>query len=298
MTNNFYNPEIKSIEMGVCKDTENEEGCFLVPIDDSVRLSLVSMLHDTYDQLEGDREEYELTQKYGAKGNLVLSTSNPASAAALELYAVTNLPTNPYALDSPEDVVYYFAFFRTAEGSKVLGVRRATQFKSILKARNRLLQMIDETLRSVDEPIFRLDVDFDYLIEPEQILILRPSGFEYTAGIEEYVAQAILANIADLGAILPFVDFEALIPFVQSHKRAARTIAALRSRADLAAISRSRLRAACKVNNVEVRQRAGKLLPLAGNENLFLQVLDRRLYTSNLIDNQSERYEAANRHRT
>lgn len=285
----------REIGMGVCRDTPAGERCVLVPIDESVRANLVSMLHHTYEQLEGDRDEYELTQKYAGKEKLTLRTSSPVADRAKDLYSAKNIPTDSHSLDRPSDIAYYFAVFRYASGQRVLGVRRAAQFKGMLTARNRLVRMIDETLRVVDDPVFRLDLDFDYLVEEQQILILRPSGFEYTASIEAYVEQAVAANIEDLGRTLPFVDFASLEPFVRSHKRAARMVAALRSRADLGNISKSKLRRVCKDNGVVVQQKAGKLVPALGHEDSFLKILDRRRYTVSLIDNEDERYEAENR---
>jgi len=295
MNSRIRSASLKNVEMGVCKDMPEGERCFLIPIDDSVRDNLESMLWTTYDQLEGQREDYELTQKYAAKENLVIRSSSPLSQRGRELYETTNIQTNSRALDDPSSVLYYFAFFRYRGGDKVLGVRRAAQFKVVLSARNRLVRMVDETLRVVDDPVFRLDLDFDYLVEPEEISIIRASGFEYTVSMAGYVEEAIESNIEELGRTIPFIDFESLTPFVQSHKRAARVVAALRSREDLARISKRKLVKMCRENNINLVNRRGVLSPAAGHEDSLLKLLDRRRYVISLIEDEYERYEAENR---
>jgi len=295
MTNNISISQFRSIEMGICRESGDAEACVLLPIDVSVRENLVEMLYETYAQLEGEKEEYELTQKYSSKEKLRLDSASAVAAKARDLWAAKNLPIDPRALDHPSDILYYFSIFRYRSGGKVLGVRRATQFKGILRARNRLVRMIDDTLHVLDDQVFRLDLDFDYLVEADQVLIVRPVGFEYTAGVESFAEEAIGLNLDDLGRTLTFIDFEPLAPFVLSHKRAARLVAALRSRSDLEHISKSKLAKVCRDNGVIVRQRAGKLVPEVGHEEGFLQILDRRRYNITLVASTVERYEAQNR---
>jgi len=175
-----------------------------------------------------------------------------------------------------------------------MGFRRAAQFKGLLK--KHLVTFINDALRLVEDNLFKLDTDFDFLIFDDQILIWRPSGFIFTAGMDEHIAAFAAANVAHITGEISCVNFTALGDFVAKYKLAMRLVAAIRSRNDLSSITSQRLKAECKGAGVKLITRNRKLLPEPGSEMGFLMLLDRRRYTVMLVPKQPETYEAASRH--
>src|SRR2546426_481228 len=79
--------------------------------------------------------------------------------------------------DDPATVFCYFARLTDSKGRRLTALRRATQFKGVLKSR--LLRLVTDSLKLVEDHIFKLDRDFDLLIDSANVHILRPSGFEF-----------------------------------------------------------------------------------------------------------------------
>jgi hypothetical protein len=164
----------------------------------------------------------------------------------------------------------------------------------MLRARNRLVNLVDDSLKLVDEDVFRLDQDFDFIATSRQILILRPSGFEYIAGVEQAAADAAIDGTHEIERALRFVDFSDLAGFVGTHKRAARLIGSIRMRDDLARTSFEKLKRSCRKNGIAFTVVDRKIKPVGGSEMDFLELLDRRRYGVDLAGEQ-ELYVAPNR---
>jgi hypothetical protein len=193
----------------------------------------------------------------------------------------------------PETIAAYFCVMHDRQASKLVALRRAAQFKAVLKAR--LIQLIDDSFHAVNDDVFKLDRDFDVVIVDDAVLINRVAAFELLAEIDEAVQEAAVENTRQFEQTLPFVGFDGISQYVEDHKRAARIVAALHARDDLAATSVTNLRKECKRSGVRVRMEDGKLLPEPGHELAFLQLLDRRRYAVMLVAGRWEEYEAPNR---
>jgi len=292
---------IVSVQFGVCLSNEGGDSCFLVPVDVTVQDALRQMLRHTADQLGcfvnvADLQAYEPAEKYGSIEKLRYPIEGgDANTAAVLLFNAQNLPTDQNALNNPSEIEFYFALFRDREQRKVLAIRRAAQFKGVLKAKGRLIWWLDDTMKVVEDDVFKLDQDFDYLVTDDEMYILRPSGFEYTVHLDERILAKATQNTHELQQVIPFVAFEGLAGYVSDHKRAARLVAAIRSRSDLAAISKDSLEAECDQTGVQTEEVDGKLRPVDGQELRFLMLLDRRRYNVSLIPDSPETYEAASR---
>lgn len=290
--------QLETIEFGACFDNGKTEQYFLVPVNRPVQAALVEMHENTlrlFDTVDEDFELFEPAQKYGPLEKLKADLHNPSFSKVKALFQAHNLEMNPDVMRETETLAFYFAVFRDKAGTKVLGVRRATQFKGILKAKRRLIRLIDDSLALVQEDLFRLDTDFDYLVTKDAIRILRPSGFEYTADIDEEISSRAAKMTEELMESVPLIDFGSLRAFVQGNKRAARLLASLRSRDDLQNTSLPKLKKACKQIGISIVIDDGVVRPEEGHEIAFLQLLDRRRYTVSLINRISEYYEAPNR---
>jgi hypothetical protein len=148
------------------------------------------------------------------------------------------------------------------------------------------------------DTVFKLDTDFDILIVDGMVYIHRVAAFEFLAEIDEQVQAAAVENTRGLGQTLAFLGFDGISAYVQTHKRAARVVAALSARDDLAQTSQANFRRECRRSGVLLRTVDGKLCPEPGHELAFLQMLDRRRYAISLISGKWEQYEAGSRKET
>jgi len=175
-----------------------------------------------------------------------------------------------------------------------MAFRRAAQFKGVVK--KHFVTFMNDTLKIVPDSLFKLDQDFDFIIMNNQIIIWRPSGFIFTAEMDEQIAASAMKNVAFVAKEIKCVNFDRLKDYVSSHKMAMRLISAIKSRKDLNSISKNLLKSECKTAGLKVSEENGILFPEDGSEFGFLMLLDRRRYTVTLIAKKPETYEAPSRH--
>jgi hypothetical protein len=290
---------IQAIEFGVCLDAEGGEIYRQIPVDVEVQGALKEILDTTREALglkAGELEAFEPAQKYSATERLVAELDSPYMEKIKGIYSAENLEVSAQSIKETASLAFYFIVFRDSKDEKLLAVRRAMQFKGVLKARNRLISLIDDTLQLVGDDVFKLDNDFDYLVFDNKVCIYRPTGFEFTAGIENEIAAKALEMTAEVAKSISCVDFTDLSKYVSKHRRAARLIASLRARDDLHLTSPAKLKKGCKQNGIEFTVSKGKIIPADGQELAFLELLDRRRYNVSLIEEQDEFYVAGSRH--
>ncbi|MBM7855425.1 hypothetical protein JOC37_001820 [Desulfohalotomaculum tongense] len=145
--------------------------------------------------------------------------------------------------------------------------------------------------------MFKLDADFDVLIDNNYIHILRPAAFEFAGQLQQAVLEAVPKNIASLQKDLDFVDFSDIQTYAANHPRAARYLASIRTAQDTRNISYQNLKDICLRTGVEVFEKDGKLH--VHNQHImgFLEVLDRRRYELELINGKPEQFRAPSRQR-
>lgn len=287
---------IRSVSFGVNLEADEGEVFRLVPCDKGVQDALKEMLVTTIAALtkEGTKiEDFSPAEKYGANERLRVELASELVQKHREVYGADNLETDTHGLDEPAKLISYFAVFQDRANRKLIAFRRAAQFKGVVK--KHLVTFMNDALRIVPDGLFKLDTDFDFLILKDQILIWRPSGFIFTAGMEEQLMACAAGNVDKIAEEVTCVDFVGLRDFVSKHRLAMRLIAALKSRQDLGEISMQRLKVCCKDNGVTFTIKGGKMVPAEGTEMDFLLLLDRRLYTLTLIEEHPERYQAASR---
>jgi Domain of unknown function (DUF4868) len=294
----FNFDHIQAVEFFVCRDGADGEEYWQVPVDDDVQEALREMLAVTVNQLQLDQElpQFEPGEKYGAIEPSAISLEVDYMEKLRSIYETDHFDTNADALSETNQLAFYFAIFHDNQDRKLIGVRRASQFKGTVRARNRLVSMIDDTLTLIDRDVFKLDLDFDYLISETDVLILRPSGFEYTAAVEGAVSEHADEMIDGLNDSVASVDFDSLRDYVATHRRAARLIASLHARADITQTSAKLLKRGCKANQIAFTVTDdGRISPDEGNEMAFLEYLDRRRYPYNLVEGEQEYYVASSR---
>ena len=289
---------LASVEFGVGLDVGRNRVQRLIPVDEHVQAALQAMADETWRLLEseaaGPGTDYSPSEKYASIEYVSVSIDSPLTVSFRAIRDATpQIDTS--ALAEPDEMYCYFARFHARDGRSITGIRRASQFKGIL--RSRLITLLDDSLKIVDQELFRLDTDFDLLIDSTTVHILRPSGFEFVGLLQQAIQAGADESVRELRAALPFVDFDGIEAYARSHTRAARLLASIRSRDAANGIDRTLLRRAAGAAGVTTTLRGGRLVVDAKQIIDFLEVIDRRQFELELVVGTTERYRAASRTR-
>ncbi len=287
-------------EFGVGRDDKKEQPFGLVPVDPGVQTVLQEMAIATRHEMSGTSDAappiYEPSEKYGSSEHVCLPLNDELAKSVRLLHQATNLPVDVNLLsDNPFEVFCYFARMIDGKGRRLTGVRRATQFKGVLKSR--LLRFVTDALKIVEDKVFKLDTDFDMLIDDAEVHILRPSGFEFVGKLQEAILDAVPANVKLIRKDLPFVDFSTIQDYASKHPRAARNLASIRVKKETKDIDQSALKKLCRRTGVEIELKNGKITVTEKHIMGFLEVLDRRRYQVELVKDSPETFKAASRRR-
>lgn len=287
-------------EFGIARHDRDNEAFLVVPVDAGVQAALHEIVQSTWDAMQryddGPRR-YEPAEKHASTEYLYVPLEDDLAVSVRELHEASNFTIDSAALSDPSSVSAYFARLTDSGGRRLTALRRATQFKGMVKSKNRLVRQIDDTLMIVEDTVFKLDNDFDLLIDARNVHILRPSGFETTCKLKQAILAAVPENVAAICKELPFVEFAGIEEYASSRSRAARLLASIRGQAGTSCIEKARLKMLCEQTGVEINESHGKLCVASGHEMGFLEVLDRRRYEVNLVRESPERYRAGSRRR-
>lgn len=283
-------------EFGVGRDDGDEQTFVAVPVDEQVQGALQEMVRATWGAMqkqEGGPSRYEPSEKHGSTEYLYLPVTDNMATSVRELHEAINLDIWAGALDDPSDVFCYFARLTDKKKRRLTALRRASQFKGVLK--KRLLRFVSDSLKLIDDDVFKLDSDFDLLVDSANVHILRPSGFEFAGKLQQAILEAVPENIKAIAKDLVFVEFKGIEAYAGKHPRAARYLASIRGQEETKNIDKALLKQLCKRTDVEITELKGKVVIAAGHEMGFLEVLDRRRYEVSLVREKPEQYRAASR---
>ncbi len=296
MTLDFDLSDLRTVEFGVGRDMNAERAFHCIPVDLSVQDALREMAEATWQALSTmEPARYEPGEKYASQEYLVLPLMDNLAASMRELHEANNLPLDTNALNDPSLVFCYFARFTDTQGRRLTALRRATQFKGVL--RKPLIRLVTDVLKIIEDKVFKLDADFDLLIDSVHIHILRPAAFEFAGQLQQAVMDAVPRNISSLQKNLSFIDFSTIQTYAASHVRAARYLASILATQETQNISLENLKEACLRTGVQVFDEGGMLRVDERHIIGFLEVLDRRRYELELIDGQPEKFRAQRRQR-
>src|SRR5690554_1676408 len=200
--------DFRNIEFGLALFIDNEESFIRVPVDNTVKEALIEMRTEFYNQFDNGGEQPENflpSEKYASTERLIANPNEDYLSSIRELYQNTNLPVgNTDLSDAAEYIGYYFAAFHTNNGTRELAIKRPSQFKGLLKKKKKLVRWADDTLKVIPDDVFKLDHDFDFIVESnERINILHPSGFIFISDMEEQILQSAAASAAQLARRIP-----------------------------------------------------------------------------------------------
>lgn len=290
---------IRHCEFGVAKDINNGQQEFaLVPVNRPVQDALREMAEATSHAMHENEpypQRYDPGEKHGSTEHLILPIDDDLAQSMRDLHRAENLPEDSAALDDVGRVFAYFARFRDGRGRRLTALRRATQFKGVVSPRSRLVRWFDDELVLEEDRVFKLDADFDLLVDDYEVHIWRPSGFEFAGRLKDAILAAVPRNVAVLRQQIAFVSWDSIEHYAQRHSRAARYLASIRQFDNLERIDQQALMNACEENGVDVAVEDGTVRVAQGHELSFLLVLDRRRYEVELVPGEPERFEAASR---
>jgi hypothetical protein len=296
MTLAFDLGNVTITEFGVGRDNGNGQTFVAVPVDSGVQTALRDMAQTTWNAMQRNEDgpaKYDPSEKHGSTEYLYLPLDDDMAMSVRELHEALNLDLDANAVSDPSDVFCYFVRLTDKKKRRLTALRRATQFKGVLKSR--LLRFVSDSLKLIEDRVFKLDSDFDLLVDATQVHILRPSAFEFTGKLQQAILDAVPENIKAIRKDLAFVQFDGLEEFAGRHPRAARYLASIRGQEETKNIDKAALKSLCKRTGVEVTESKGKITVSDGHEMGFLEVLDRRRYEVSLVREKPERYRAASR---
>ena len=289
---------IRTVEFGVGRDDGGEHAFHCIMVDDGVQKALAETVAATWDQmqnLDNDPRRYEPSEKHSGCEYVYLPIDDELAIRMRYLHEAVNLDIDQDALKDTDAIFCYFARFTDQQCRLLTALRRATQFKGVLKSR--LMQFGTDALKMVEDRVFKLDNDFDLLIDNQRVHILRPSGFEFAGKLQDAILSAVTSNIKTLQADLPFVEFSGIQEYASTRPRAARHLASIRSQQEIARIDRQHLIEACQATGVEITDEDEQIVVAEGHIMGFLEVLDRRRYEVRLVPEKPEQYRAPSRTR-
>ena len=285
-------------EFGVGREDENGQTFVALPVDAGVQAALREMAKATWHAMQNDSGEprrYEPSEKHEATEYLYLPLGDKLVASVRGLHKAANLDIDAKALAEPTEVFCYFAYLTDKKKRRLTALRRATHFKGVLKSKNRLVRILDDTLSIIEDTVFRLDNDFDLLVDDTNVHVLRPSGFEFAGKLQQAILAAVPENIEAIRTDLAFVEFDGIEAYAAKHPLAARYLASIRGQAETKNIDRAALKKLCESTGVEITDTKGRIAIADGHEMGFLEVLDRRRYEVELVKGQPERFKAGSR---
>ena len=298
MNLNFDFNNVKITEFGVGRDDGDGRDFTYITVDGNVQGALQEIAGATWADMQAQPNPppiYEPSEKHSSIEYMQLPLKNNMAEAMRKLHGANNLPPDSITLADTENVFCYFARFTDSQNRKLTAVRRATQFKGVLK--NRLLRLDTKALKLIEDRVFKLDHDFDLLIDSKNIHILHPSGFEFVGQLQEAIMKAVPTNVKLLKEDITFVDFGVIENYASKHPRAARYLASIRSENKAVNIDSGRLQKLCADNGVEITK-TNDMLSLEKKHVMgFLEVLERRRYEIELVADTPEYYRAASRNK-
>lgn len=292
----FDRKQISATEFGVGRNHSGNPHFNFVRANKDVQNAISDMVSSTVQALENDSDEgrpYDPSEKFGGIEYLYLPLSDDMAEPFRYLHEAS-IDVVADDLSDIERVFCYFARLIDKDGNRLTALRRSTYFKSLGKSR--IIQITGDTLRLVNNPLFKLDKEFDLLIDANQVHILRPSGFEYTGRLQEAIRNAVPQNIQKIKNDIPYVNWEPIEGYAMTHTRAARYLASIKAWSQQ--VDKTALMSLCASTGVVIEESLnGQLIVDEKNIMGLLEVLDRRRYENELVLGSPEQYRAASRSR-
>lgn len=271
-----------------------------VPVADGVQEALKEIVIETlkeWESMNGGWVLFEYAEQYPVKAKLRADYSIDEFDKIRYLYTFQNAPIETNLFDDKYDISYYLVVYVLKSGKRIVGVRLARGLKALLAARNRIVQILDDSLTTLDKDVLKLDSTFDFVIDEQFVYILHSTGFESIAQVDEKILNRAKEKALELQKRISFVDFTGIADHAAEHKRSARLVAAVWSRKNLDTLSAAKVKRYARGTEVEFTETNGVIRPHAGHEAGLLEAIDYRRYAVDIDSDGAKVFIALSRKR-
>ena len=288
--------DIQSVNFGVA--LRNSGNRYFVPTDGLIKEALKEVLGATvagFVQLDGDWEPHDISEDYGDRRRVYATRATDYMADLSAIFDAGDLDDLANAHAHVPDIDHYFGIFHDNQGRKAVGIKKGTQLKGTLGARNKLMRLADDSLRMIEDDVLKLDHEFDAIVTDEHIFMLKVRSVEYLANIVEHVAGAAAHKVQQIHDTVDFLDFSRIQADIAKHPKMARMAASIAARNDLLLIRQDRVEELATQHGLVLRDVAGRLQCRRQDEAKLLEILDARRYQLDLTAEGPVPYRATGR---
>ena len=295
---NFDFNEISSATFGIGTRTRAETDFYSVPVDSGVGDKLRAMARNTVEKMEflsTDPNPYEPSNVSTGQQHITIPLDNPLVELFKDVYDMHSPQTGGGAIlrNNPRRVFCYFARFVDTQQQRLMGMHMPNKFREVLAQRERFMFLAGDELRAVgDDALFRLDMDFDLLVDSQEVRILRPSGFEIIGRLQERIKAAAITNAETMGNQIPFLNVDSISNVAGNNVQVARLLASVATNS-FDGMTIDSLKLACDEQQVTLVEGDGQVTVDDENVVSFLRVLNRRRLSIMLIPGKREVYDAS-----
>jgi hypothetical protein len=271
---------------------------YFVPTDGAIKEALKEVLGSTvtgFTQLDGAWELHDISEDYGDRRRVYATRATDYLADLSALFDAGDLDDLANAHEHVPDIDHYFGIFYDNQGRKAVGIKKGTQLKGTLGARNKLMRLADDTLRMIEDDVLKLDREFDAVITDEHVFMLKVRPVEYLANIVEHVAGAAAHKVQQIHDTIDFLDFRRIQADIAKHPKMARMAASIAARNDLAQIRQDRVQELAEQHGLVLKNVEGRLQCRRQDEAKLLEILDARRYQLDLTGDGPVPYRATGR---
>lgn len=273
---------------------------YFVPTDAPIKNALKEVLSATvagFEQLDGDWEPHDISEDYGDRRRVYAPRDTDYLADLSAIFDAGDLDDLSNAHEHVPDIDYYFGIFHDNQGRKAVGIKKGTQLKGTLGARNKLMRLADDSLQMIEDDVLKLDREFDAIITDGHVFMLKVRSVEYLANIVEHVAGAAAHKVQQIHDIIDFLDFSRIQADIAKHPKMARMAASIAARNDLAQVRRDRVEELAVHHGLVLKTVGGRLQCRRQDEAKLLEILDARRYHLDLTATGPVPYRATGRQR-
>lgn len=271
-----------------------------IPTDAGTKAVLTDVLNGTIavlNGINGEWQTYDISEDYGEPRRIFVErdAENFEDVSAIFDIGVLNDLAN---LDEHvRDIDFYFCEFRDAAGAKIVGIKKAAQFKTTLAARNKLARLVNDTLQIIEENVVKIDPLFDALVTDQHIFILKPRAVEYIADMVTRVAGAAVEKVRHIHDNITFLDLSRIEEKISGHPQMARMAASIAARDDLGEFQQEKIVSLATQHGIVFKEVDGRLQCRVTDEAKLLEILDARRYHLDLANDGGDPYRASARQR-
>jgi hypothetical protein len=293
----FDNVDERATNLYVRQGTGKNSEFSTVHIDTRVREILLDALLETMESMRFFGTEatlYDPSNDLGYRDFLYFPLDDELATGARVLTEIGDPPPIQNPLEVLPKINMYMAKFRDLQDRELLAVASVSNFGKYVQ-NHRFTWVFGNELTVVDRAQFRLESDFDFLIDSSNIFIHRHKTFERICGFSDALVDAMTANLTHVAEQLQFVHFEGISLGLGKSVTAAREVAAIRANRFYENLDAQRLQSGCAKLNIRYEVRDGVMHIDEEDHQKFLFLLSRKFLEIDLRTDGVELYQVAGR---